>query len=167
MAKKRVLKVRGEDEALINEVLDRAILEVKDAAIRVFTFAAYHDHESGAVSVCVDTRANSADSIARSNRFTARSFRQAVQNNDLEMAALWTPKFGHSLSLGDFAKVNVARADLDDPEVGEPFYRALIQALVAREAEVRRLADDPNDLLFCCSGPKAEVEFTWMATPSK
>ena len=47
-------------EQLLDDVLSRAIPKVRAAAIDVFTFAFYHDHESSAVSVCVDTEASSA-----------------------------------------------------------------------------------------------------------
>ncbi|TDP61420.1 hypothetical protein [Roseateles toxinivorans] len=44
---------------LFSEVLANAISEVKRRQVPVFTFALYHDHESKAVSVCVDTEENS------------------------------------------------------------------------------------------------------------
>jgi len=50
-------------DAIVADVLDRAIAEVRSRGIAVYTFALYFDHESPALSVCVDTAANSARTV--------------------------------------------------------------------------------------------------------
>ena len=91
--------------ALFDEVLSNAIDELRECGTRVYTFAFYHDHESAAVSVCVDTEANSRRFVAKSNAYRIRHFAKAVSAGNLKSAALWNANTGRSLSLGDFAMV--------------------------------------------------------------
>src|SRR3982750_3530417 len=58
-------------------VLRDAIAHPRAEAVPVYTFAFYHDHESGAVSVCVDTEASSARQVRATNRYNAKHFRAA------------------------------------------------------------------------------------------
>src|SRR5258708_2523137 len=108
--------------ALFAEVLSNAIDEVRERGTPMYTFAFYHDHESAAVSVCVDTEENSRRSVAKSNAYGIKHFAQAIAAGDLKSAALWNANTGRSLSLGDFALVNVARANLDEIMPGKGFH---------------------------------------------
>src|SRR3712207_5236771 len=109
---------------LFAEVLSNAIEEVRERRTPVYTFALYHDHESAAVSVCVDTEENSLRPVAKSNAYGIKHFAKAVAAGDLKSAALWNANTGRSLSLGDFALVNVARVGLGDVTAGKGFYVA-------------------------------------------
>lgn len=147
--------------ALFASVLQRALAEVRDHAIPVYTFALYHDQESAAVSVCVDTQESSAKLVASSNRHSMKYFAEAVAEMDLKAASLWQANVGRSLSLGDFALVNVARTDLGKIKSNEAFYVTMIESVIAVQEEVAALAPDPGLLLFACPGPNDEVEYVW------
>jgi hypothetical protein len=152
--------------ALFAEVLSNAIREVRERGIPVYTFAFYHDHESAAVSVCVDTEANSLRSVAKSNAHGIKHFAEAVAAGDLKSAALWNANTGRSLSLGDFALVNVARTNLEGIKPGKGFHLAMVRALWERQQQVAELSPASERLLFCCSGAREEVEYIWSLDPS-
>ena len=152
-------------QRLFNDVLARAISEVRARGIDVFTFAFFHDHESAAVSICVDTEASSTRSVMSQNAFNIRHFADAVDRADLEEAALFKANGGRSLSLGDFEMVNVARTDIARIRPDDNFYLSMIRALREREREVIPLARDPHRLLFCVSSADDEVGYLWTAQP--
>ena len=154
-------------ESFFVEVLARAIAEVREERAPVYTFAFYHDHECAAVSVCVDTEENSARAVESMNAYRIKHFARAVADGDLQAAARWNANEGRSLSLGDFALVNVARTSLDDIAVSDDFYLLMVRALRAHETDILPLAGDPTRLLFCCSGPKSEVAYVWPAATKK
>jgi hypothetical protein len=145
------------------QILTTALTEVRKKRIPVHTFALYHDHESRAVSVCVDTDANSRRVVADINRYNMKYFTEAVARGDLEDAALWQANVGRNLSLGDFALVNVARTDLGGIRVSKRFYVTMMTSLMERQREVVALALSDEALLFCCSGPSDEVAYVWSA----
>jgi hypothetical protein len=151
--------------SFFDDVILRAIAEIRKAGLPLYTFAFYHDHESAAICVCADTAESSARSVASSNEFNSKYFVEAVSNGDLKEIAMWNANHGRSLSLGDFAMVNVARADFEESvKNGKDFYLAMIRAVIAREADIVALAEHPEHLIFCCAGPKDEVAFVWSAT---
>jgi hypothetical protein len=139
------------------------LAEIASSGVPVFTFALYFDHESSALSVCVDTEENSAKTVAQINRYNAKHFHQAVEAQDLKMAALWQANTGRSLSLGDFALVNVARTDVPPGVVTERFFTGLIQEVVSVEDQVARLAPVQPKLVFACSSANEEVAYVWSA----
>src|SRR5687767_4198389 len=102
----------GAPKSFFTGVVTAAIEVVRKQSVPVHTFAFYHDHESGAVSVCVDTEENSRRVVADSNRYAMKEFAKAIERGDLENAARWQANVGRNLSLGDFALVNVARTEL-------------------------------------------------------
>jgi hypothetical protein len=153
------------DADFFASVLGDAIAQLRAEAVPVYTFAFYHDHESGAVSVCADTESNSARRVRATNRYNAKHFRAAVAEGDLAGASLWQANGGRNLSLGDFARVNLARAEFGGPEVGDDFHLLMVRALMALEGEVAALAADPGRLLFACSGPDDEVAYVWSLAP--
>jgi len=149
-------------DAIVADVLDRAIAEVRSRGIAVYTFALYFDHESPALSVCVDTAANSARTVKGINAYNRKYFVDAVQAGDLRAASLWCSNVGRSLSLGDFALVNVARTELStEASEDQSVFQAMLRVLVAREHEVAILAPDRDALLLCCTGPDDEAEYVW------
>jgi hypothetical protein len=146
---------------VLSSVLKLAIAHIKKEGISVYTFAFYHDHESGAVSVCVDTRNNSEKSVKFMNDYNMGHFFKAVAKGDLKGASLWQANIGRSLSLGDFALVNTARTDIANLKIDEQFYVTMVQELVAVQGEIASLSDHPEHLVFACSGAGDEVAFVW------
>jgi hypothetical protein len=150
-----------EARSLFASVLNTALSEVTVKAIPIFTFALYHDHESSAVSVCVDTEENSNRSVVATNAFNMRYFMKAIANGDLKAAELWQANVGRSLSLGDFTMVNVARTPLNSVPVDDQFYVSMVKALVAVQEQVAALSPNPERLVFACSGAEDEVAYVW------
>ncbi|MCX5662640.1 MAG: hypothetical protein NTW19_23415 [Planctomycetota bacterium] len=148
-------------EVLFADVLTRAIDALRKSRTPVYTFALYHDHESAAASVCVDTKSNSLRHQARWTAHSRQHFVEAVQQGDLTGARLWSSGADRSLSLGDFTHVNLARTDLGQVQPGKKFYLAMIRALMARELDIVALAEPKDELLFCCSGKADEVQYIW------
>ncbi len=146
---------------LFHDVLESALSEIESSGIPVFTFAMYHDHESGAVSVCADSEENSARAVTSMNAYNAKYFGAAVAKGDLKDAALWQANVGRSLSLGDFAIVNAARTDIGEVPVDDRFYVLMAQAVVAIQDRVAALAPQPDKLVFACSGADDEVALVW------
>ena len=147
-------------------VLATALKRVAKDRVPVFTFALYHDHESGAVSVCVDTEESSRRSVAATNRFNATYFAKAIAAGDLETASLWQANIGRSLSLGDFALVNVARTSIDKIAVTGDFYLSMVRSLMAAQDRVLALSPNPERVVFACSGASGEVAYVWSAQPA-
>ena len=147
-------------EAIVERVLENAIESLRIRPVPVHTFALYYDHESPAVSACIDTAANSARTVRTINQLNRERFAEAVRDGDLVMASKWRGNVGRSLSLGDFELVNVARVDLDyAPD--ESIFPVLVRALMGKEAAIAAFAPSRDALLFCCSGPRDEVEYVW------
>lgn len=153
-------------DRLLADVLSQAIAEVRESGLDVYTFAFYHDHESAAVSVCVDTEESSARLVLSQNAFNAKHFVRAVAEGDLQRAALFQVNTGRSLSLGDFALVNIARTDLERIRSDDRFYLSMIRTLRSRESEILQLTSAPQRLLFCSSSADDEVGYLWSAEPS-
>jgi hypothetical protein len=147
------------------KVIESAILEIRDQSVPLYTFALYYDHESDALSVCADTKENSARTVRRVNSYNARHFRRAIVDGDLATARMWHSNVGRSLSLGDFALVNVGRLELQGTNPEESFFVDLLRTLAAYESQLRALAPEPEDLILACSGVAEEVAYVW-APPS-
>ena len=147
--------------SLFAAVLEEALREVEALQLPVFTFALYHDHESGAVSVCVDTEDSSARAVAAMNRFNMGYFAKAIASGDIKAASLWQANIGRSLALGDFALVNSARTPLGAVAVDEGFYLAMVRAVMGVQQRVAALAPHPERLMFACSGAEEEVGYVW------
>lgn len=151
-------------QKLIAEVIENGIAQCSRLNLSIYTFALYYDHESAAVSVCVDTRANSQKTVRQINRHSYQYFQKHVAACDLSAAGLWCANTGRSLSLGDFVLVNAGRQEVesDNPEI----YLAMVKGLLAAQARIMALAESPEELLLCCSGPNDEVEYWWSPDPA-
>ena len=147
----------------IASVLRNAIAHLAERAIPVFTLALYFDHESSAVSVCADTEESSIRLVASMNKYNTQHFHNAVSAADIKMASLWQANIGRSLSLGDFAVVNLCRTELPGIAQDDTLFLTMVQGLVAVEADVLSLAAAPEKLLFVCSGKDNEVAYVWSA----
>jgi hypothetical protein len=148
-------------KAFLREVMTHALAELEEQGLAVYTLAFYLDHESAAVSVCADTRENSERVVARINSYNSRRFLEAVRNGDFESASLWQANLGRSLSLGDFAAVNVARTDLGAHAVDSEFCQALVAIVVDSHDTIRRLSPDPADTILAASTLDDEVGLVW------
>ncbi len=95
------------------------------------------------------------------NKYNLRYFLKAVAEGNLQLASLWQANVGRSLSLGDFAMVNVARADIEESVIDERFYLSMVQALVAVQDEIAMLTSNPERLLLACSSESSEVGYVW------
>ena len=148
--------------ALIERIIDQALSESERKQVPIYTFALYFNHESLALSVCIDTEENSKATVARINTYNRKYFSPAVASGDLKGASLWLANAGRSLSLGDFHIVNVAREEL--PEGFSPsqeFFVSLVQTLAIAERKIAEQAESPQSLLLCSSGMSSEVEYWW------
>lgn len=148
---------------ILNESLQEALALVRRDKIAIFTVAFYHDHESRAVSICIDTEANSHAEVASENRFSAKYFWQALDEGDLKELRSSNANVGRNLSLGDFTLVNAGRRELPKGKITKDLYLDMIRVLRSKEEEIIGLAVSRERLLFCCSGPNAEVDFWWSA----
>jgi hypothetical protein len=147
---------------LVEKIISEALIEARRRDVAIYTFALYYDHESPAVSVCIDTEERSKSSVIAMNKFVRGHFSAAVADGDLERAESWHGNIGRSLSLGDFHMVNVARTEL--PRNFAPnssFFLTIIRSLMSAESAVAAQARLPSSLLFCCSGAKDEVQYWW------
>ena len=143
-------------------LLRKAIEIVRARSVDVYTFSLYHDHESGALGVCVDTKQNSADVVARINAYSSKHFARCINEGSLKEAALWQANMGRSLSLGDFELVNLARTGIPEGlETGHSFYLTLVNALRRMESEVCECTSSPLEVLFTCSMQHDEVGLVW------
>ena len=150
----------------LDGVVKAALAELRADPIPLYTFAIYHDHESAAVSVCADTKESSLALVRLSNKWAMKYFAQHVRAGSWPDACLFQANVGRSLSLGDFVRVNLARASLAAGVVtDESFYLAMARAVIANQEEILRLAQDPQEVLFCCSGADSEVGLVWSVLP--
>ncbi len=148
--------------SFLDGIIKAALADLRADPILIHTFALYHDHESNAVAVCADTKENSRETIRQSNRWSLKYFTQHVRDGNYEDACLFQASVGRSLSLGDFARVNLARTDLGPSVVTDgSFYLAMVRAVMANQEDILKLASDPGDIIFCCSSADSEVGLVW------
>lgn len=94
------------------KLIEKALLVASENNTDIFTFALYHDHESGFVSVCIDTEKNSVQEVREQNLYNLKYFRLAIQNGEMDEAKLWQANIGRNLSLGNFSLINIAEIEL-------------------------------------------------------
>ena len=134
----------------------------KASGIDIFTFALYHDHESGFVSVCIDTKENSEIQLAKSNTYSMKNFRKAIENGQPEQARLWQANVGRSLSLGDFQAVNVAELTINDDLTNGDLYLDMVRAVQEKAPDILQQSTHKSSLVFCCSSADEEVGLVWV-----
>jgi hypothetical protein len=91
----------SDPHTIITPVLAKAISGLRDRNVPVHTFSLYYDHESPAISVCVDTEENSLRSVVGQNKYSAKYFSRAVANGDLRDGTL-ERKYWQKSCLGRF-----------------------------------------------------------------
>lgn len=147
----------------IDAVLREGLSFAAENQVRLYTVAFYLDHESRAISLCLDTQPNSMKVVRSINKFSTEHFNSAVKNGDLEGAALWQANTGRSLSLGDYAHVNIGRRTLKGIALDSELILAMTRALQRRSPHFLELSPTPGSLLFACSTLTEEVGLTWTA----
>lgn len=163
-------RLSGTDDGLnriFDSVVKSALVELAQNPIPIFTFAFYHDHESHAISVCVDTRVSSRICVQETNQWMMQHFIDQIRVGDLDNARLHQANIGRSLSLGNFSRVNLARTNLpENTTTDNVFYIAMARALIKNQDPILEFSDDPEDVIFCCSTATAEVGLVWSRLPT-
>jgi hypothetical protein len=147
---------------IFNNLVDKSIFELAKIKIDVYTYAFYHDHESFAVSICVDTKENSIKSLLSQNEFTLTQFDKLIQEKDLKMASLFKYNTSRNFSLGDFKCVNMCRTDIrKGTAIDDQFYIDMVETINNHKEEIKKLSSEPEDVVFCCSTESDEVGLIW------
>jgi hypothetical protein len=145
----------------VRQVIERAIAFASEEQINVYSFSFYLDHESRAISVCLDTHENSKNKVMEENSYNSNYFRKCIDDNDLEGALMWCANPGRNLSLGDFKFVNVSREDLLESSPDKKVCEIMLRTLVEFEDAVSQLTKIPDELLLSCSTANDELGLTW------
>lgn len=148
-------------QTLTRGVVQQGLIHAQRKQIQLYTVAFYLDHESRALSLCFDTYSNSNQHVSKSNKFSAKYFQAAIDAGDMEEALLWQANVGRSLSLGDFAHVNVARTPLHQINLDERLILNMVEALNQYGRQFGALAPCSSKLIFLCSDLSDEVGLTW------
>jgi|TARA_B110000211_G_scaffold233531_1_gene300032 hypothetical protein len=144
---------------IFENLIDEALSKV--SGLNIYTFAIYHDHESGFVSVCIDTEENSKLKLEKSNEFSMKYFRDNVRKGDLEQAMLWSANIGRNLSLGDFSAVNISAKEINDISTDNSFYLGMVNAIEKKASKILERSTHGKSLIFCCSTADDEVGLAW------
>ncbi len=144
-------------DELINETLN--ILTTKQ--ISIYTFAFYHDHESDAISICIDTESNSEKVVNSSNEFTLKYFHDELSNQNLDSLKLWNINSGRNLSLGDFQYANIVYKNIDKRFINSDMYLSMINSIERNKSRIVSYSKCPDKIVFCCSSADNEVAYIW------
>ncbi len=143
-------------------MIDTALEKVEKSDLDIYTFSFYHDHESGYITVCIDSRENSEINVKSQNRFSSKYFTESISNKDLKNALLWQANTGRNLSLGDFSAVNVVSIEINPESIsGDDFYLSMVDAIQAKTEKIRKLSKSPDDIIYTCSTMDNEVGLIW------
>ncbi|MCG7981049.1 MAG: hypothetical protein G8D81_00160 [gamma proteobacterium symbiont of Clathrolucina costata] len=145
---------------IFEKLIDEALSKAKH--LNIFTFAIYHDHESGFVSICIDTKENSDKKVIESNKCSMKHFKRVINEGSIEEAMLWQANIGRNLSLGDFEAVNIVEYELNNTKVEDSFYLNMVKAANNKAASILKQSAHGASLVFCCSTAHEEVGLTWV-----
>jgi hypothetical protein len=145
---------------IFEDMIDEAL--TKSQGLDIYSFAIYHDHESGFVSICVDTKDNSDIKVIESNKYSMKHFQRVVAEGELEEAMLWQANVGRNLSLGDFELVNIVEHELVKQDTSDRFYLDMVKAIGNKANVILKQSSHGASLLFCCSTANEEVGLTWV-----
>lgn len=150
-------------KVFLQAVLDQALAEFekKNNTVSLYTLAFYHDHESKAVSICIDTEENSKMKLVQENKYNMEYFQEALEEKDLAAIASWNANIERNSSIGDFAFINLAYTPLTALKGGKQLYLSMIQVVLDNEERIAMLTNEKDKLAFFCSGPNYEVEYKW------
>jgi len=138
-----------------------ALKAASEQKIDIYTFAMYHDHESGFVTICIDTKQNSDKSVISQNRYSRDNFLREIEGGNLEMAGLWQANGGRSFSLGNFSFVDFRAIEVTQRKKQKGFYLAMIKAIEEMSELIQRSSSHGSNLIYCCSTEKDEVGLIW------
>lgn len=143
-------------------VIEKALNIAFDKNFKVYTFAFCYDHESHAVSVCLDSKVNSETNQKKTNIFNQKYFKKLVASKNLERAKNFSSaNTSRSFSLGDFKLRDLGWEAIKAPKNSVPFYLAMVNAIIRKEKHIAALSTDSTELVFCCSSKDSEVGYIW------
>ena len=155
-------------EQEFESLIDLALAKATEANLDIYTFAFYHDHESGYVSICIDSELNSIEQVKSQNAYSMKHFKRLIQEGNLNRAVLWQANVGRNLSLGDFIAVNIVSYKLpEDSQPNESMYLAMINAINTKSETIQSLCSNSDKLLYCCSTSNEEVGLIWVPFNTK
>jgi hypothetical protein len=144
------------------DMIEKAILEIKNKQIDLYTFAFYHDHESHAISICIDTKPNSEKTVLKSNEFSMKYFIDSIGKKNIESAELHKYETGRSFSLGDFKYANLIRVEFNKKiKNNTQFYLDMVEAINTQKEKIKENSKTPENIVFCCSTKDNEVGLIW------
>jgi hypothetical protein len=146
----------------LNLIYD-ALQKASNKNIDIYTFSMYHDHESGYVTICIDTEENSKKSVIQSNNFTNEYFIQAIKNKDIKEASSWQAIGGRSFMLGDFYAKNISEIQVSIKKKSDEFYLDMVAAVFEMTELISRQSSYGKQLMFSCSTYENEVGLVWSA----
>jgi len=145
----------------LGSVVDMGLALAKHQRVDIYTVAFYLDHESHAVSLCIDTLESSTTFVRRGNAKAREFFVQALERGDIQSASRRWANAGRSLSLGDFAVVNAGREDLGHIPQDSSLILDMVRVLESRRNMIAGLSTRPSEVLLASSTLHAEVGLVW------
>lgn len=144
-----------------DRVIERALNILFAKKADIYTFAFYYDHETKAVCICADTKINSRKMALQTNAFKYEHLRRSIEKKDLKRAMNFGWISERSFSLGDFTFKDLGWTSIAAPNNSQPFYLAMVRALMRHMASISALSRSPEELVFCCSTKDSEVGLSW------
>ncbi len=127
----------------------------------IYTFAFYHDHESDAVSICIDTEDNSMKKVSESNENTKKYFYSFLEQGDMDSLKLWNFQTGRNFSLGDFSLVNIVYKNIEKELISPSIYLEMIKSIERNKSKILKYSKNPEKVFFYCSSESNEVQYIW------
>jgi len=148
-------------DIILDKMVSDSLKSISDKSTSIYTFAFYHDHESDAISICIDTEDNSEKEVISSNKYTQKYFKDILKNNDIDSLKLWNINTGRNFSLGNFTFVNVVYVKLEKIYFTKSLYLSMINCIERNKKNILAHSKYPQKVVFCCSSEKNEVEYIW------
>lgn len=145
-----------------DKIIEKALNILFSKGTDIYTFALYYDHESSAVSVCVDTKINSKSVARKSNEFAFQTLKNAISEKNMDRAKIFGRCSERSFSLGDFKVRSLGWEPMKAPNNSAPFYLALVEVLFRNSKKIAALSNTPDELVLCCSTNDSEVGLAWI-----
>jgi len=147
---------------IFDEMIEEALKICEQKNINIYTFCFYHDHESKAFSICIDTEEKSKITILQSNEFTKKYFHEELKTGNLEGLKNWCFQHGRSFSLGDFRYCNIVYKKIGtNSEIVKENYIEMINSIEKYKEKIKNYSINPDNIFFACSSENNEVEYIW------
>lgn len=147
--------------SILDEMINESLQIIKKENASIYTFAFYHDHETEAISICIDTEENSNKQITSSNDYSKKYFQENLKNGDMKSLQLWNFNTGRNFSLGDFSYVNIVYKKLDKRFITPDMYLNMIKSIERNKSKILTYSQSSKKVVFCCSSENNEVEYIW------